>query len=84
MNIQWLREHVAELSERLARFEQMQKQLPVFYQQACVHIQNQAALSKLTEDYVIHLDRQQKAIDNMAELYQKAYTKLAALESGQS
>ncbi|WP_248479903.1 hypothetical protein [Spirosoma liriopis] len=46
-----------------------------------MHIHDQAVKSSLMETYSIHLDRQQKAIQHMAQLYQQALDQLALIEA---
>ncbi len=84
MTVYALRKRIAHLLEHLARFQRMHLQLKLFYEQSLPRICNLAAQCEFMEKYSIHLDRQQKAIQTMTQLYKQAVDQLEALASKQS
>lgn len=68
MDTQWSAEPAMHWQARLA---QMQHQLHRHYQQSLKLIQDRAAKSALMESYCVHLDRQQKVIQDMPHLEQQ-------------
>ena len=79
-----LRKRIAHFQTHMVRFQHMHQQLKRFYEQSLPHIFDRAAQSEFMEKYSIHLDRQQKAIQTMAQLYQQSIDQLTALESKQN
>lgn len=81
MDTQWLQNHVDGLKKHLIHFQQMQHRLEDHYQLSLQQLTDPALKSVLMEKFSLHVDRQQKAVQKMNDLYKKALDQLAAAET---
>ena len=81
MELQWHRDHIDQLKTQLEHFQLMHHRLEVFYQRSKQFQGDPMLRSALMECYSVQVDRQQKAVEAMAELYQRAKARLEALEA---
>ena len=81
MDKEELHQHIIELKGHLTHFKQMLQRFETDFQQSLQHIHDPEAKSRLMENYAVNINRQEKAIEDMAELHRKAVQQLTEMDT---